>query len=202
MLFRIGRILMVGFVVALGMESCTPFHIYPTNTSMSTRGVAAESESGVKDFSVLQSENIMVDFGVQKFDTLTPTLRWSPFKLYEGVFNRTQKPAKNLHYRLVVYQMKTLADLRFNRYLRLLDYRKVFDFARYEFSPDPGMWFVEEKTLTETSYTFSKPLEPNTTYVWSVTAEYDDGDTHYENSAWIYLSDGESNKFLYSFDTP
>ena len=202
MLFRSGRILMVGLVVAVGMESCTPFRIYPTNTSMSTQRAVVEIENGVPDFSVLHSENVTVDFGVQKFDTLTPTLRWSPFKLYEGVFDRTQKAIKNLHYRLVVYQMKTLADLRFTRYLRQLEVRKVFDFVRYDFNPEPGMWFVEEKNLTETSYTFSKPLEPNSTYVWAVTADYEDGDTHYENSAWIYLSDGESNKFLYSFDTP
>jgi len=209
MQFRIGKILMVGLLGALTLQSCTPFRLYPTNTEMGSRGKEVQNREelagdkrAAKGFMPIQADGAGVDFGVQKFDTLTPTLRWSPFRLYEGVFTRTQKSINNLRYRLVVYPVKTLADLRFNRYLRLLDHRKLFDYNRYEFVPDPGMWFVDEKNLTETSYTFSKPLEPNTTYVWSVTSEYDDGDTHYENSAWILLKDGESNAFLYSFDTP
>ena len=208
MQFRFGIILMVGLWVVLGLESCSPFWLYPSSTLISNRGMETQSSEELagdkrtaKVFMAVQADGAGVEFGTQKFDTLTPTLRWSPFKLYEGVFTRTQKSINNLRYRLVVYQVKTLADYRFIRHMRLMERRKLFDY-KYDFVPDPGMWFVDEKNLTGNSYTFSKPLEPNTTYVWSVTSEYDDGDTHYENGAWILLDDGESNKLLYSFDTP
>jgi hypothetical protein len=186
----VSRVLLLMLLLATALlSSCaTAYHLYSEG----------DPESPFFDDLVVESEGSKVRFGAQKFDTVTPTLRWAPFTKFASIFDRTPVEVENLRYHLVVYKVSSLADYRFTRYLRPDPGKR----GRYLFMPEPGLWFIEETALTENSYTFPRPLETNITYVWSVSANYEYAGEKVQDLNWLRLNDLKSNQFLFSFTTP
>ena len=180
-----------GLLLMGSSSGCSGFYLEGVPTYSPGSGYAALDETGAP-----------LEYGAQSFNTLTPTLRWSAYSRMnvEGFFNRVPAKLEDVRYHLVVYKVRSLANYRLERHMK--DDEKAHFFRQLIFVPEPGMWFVEEKSLTDTTYTFKQPLEPSATYVWTVGVAYTEDGEREENRAWMYVTDSETNRFLLSFQTP
>lgn len=182
--------------------SCTVGDSYHLKSSF----VAGDNRSGNSaeidernNLRAINPDGSDVVHGSQEMSSLTPTLRWTDFRKFEYGWNRKEVKITDVHYQLVVFKVKYLSDYRArspggfsweNERMAYLD-----------LLPNSDQMVANVREIKSTSHTLTEPLEPNSTYVWSVRAFYREDDDA-RISSWLVLDDRYSNYYLYSFNTP